>query len=154
MNAPASLLRGACSCGTCSFEVKGRPLGRVFCHCTICQAFNRQPFADVTFFRTRDVAVSNADQIAFKTWRPPPNAGRGRCMRCEKPVLEHFGFWPLALTFIPSANFEPGTPLPPPQLHLFYERRVADVTDALPRYDGYVRSQLAVSRMLLHSLTR
>jgi hypothetical protein len=67
-------------------------------------------------------------------------------------VLEHFGVWPLALTFIPSANFAPATPLPPPLLHLFYERRVADVTDALPRYEGYVRSQLAVGGMLLRAL--
>jgi len=90
--------------------------------------------------------------IAFKTYRPPPNAGRGVCVRCRKPVLEHFGFWPLELTFIPSANFEAGTALPPARMHIFYDRRVADVADALPRYHGYLRSQLAIGAMVLGAL--
>ncbi len=40
----------ACSCGHSTFAVKGAPLLRFICHCEICQAIYKQPFADVTVF--------------------------------------------------------------------------------------------------------
>ena len=36
----------------------------------------------------------------------------------------------------------------PPVAHIFYDKRVTDARDALPRYEGYVRSQLAFLKYL------
>jgi len=47
----------ACLCGATRFAVKGEPIGRFFCHCTICQTVYRKPFVDATFFWARSIAL-------------------------------------------------------------------------------------------------
>jgi hypothetical protein len=44
--------------------------------------------------------------------------------------------------------------LPPPALRVFYDSRVEDAQDALPRYECYWSSQMAVTRRLLPALLR
>ena len=149
--APSS---GGCACGAVRFGLHGRPLLRLFCHCTICQSFNQAPFADVTVLRARDVTLAQPEGVAFRTFRPPPAVRRGTCRVCDKPAIEYLWLPPVPrLAIIPSANLDGGAgALPAPALHVFYDRRVADIDDALPRYDGYLRSQLAISRRLVSAL--
>ena len=56
------------------------------------------------------------------------------------------------MRFIPSVNFERQDLLPAPHMRTFYNRRVADASDDLPRYEGYWPSQLAITRLLLRGL--
>ena len=57
------------------------------------------------------------------------------------------------LTIIPVANIGAKDMLPEPAAHIFYESRVGGVSDDLPRYKGYWRSQLLFGRLLMKSLT-
>lgn len=145
---------GHCRCGQAQFTVAGAPLFRFYCHCTICQAFNGAPFADVTVFRARGLALPPGDAIRFRAHRPPPNIQRGACAKCDGPAVELVNL-PLLprLAIVPSQNL-PDAPLPPAAFHMFYNRRRADANDKLPKYDGYWRSQLAFSRHLIPSLIR
>ncbi|MGH8007877.1 MAG: GFA family protein [Candidatus Binatia bacterium] len=147
-----SLLHGSCECGTCAFDVRVTPTARFICHCTICQAFTGKSFSDVTVLRAKDVELTNADQISFKKYRPPFNLERGLCLKCKKPVLEFGGFGAFKLAFIPASNFESQHLLPMPQMHIFYHRRLKDALDDLPKHSGYLRSQLAIGRMLMGSV--
>ena len=59
----------ACLCGASRFTVAGTPIGRFFCHCTICQKAYGKPFADVTYFwadrlRCQPIAQLNFAAIA------------------------------------------------------------------------------------------
>ena len=48
----------ACLCGAIALRRRtGEPIGRFFCHCTICQTVYRKPFADVTYFWARSIAL-------------------------------------------------------------------------------------------------
>ncbi len=147
-----SPMHGSCECGTCAFEVRATPAARFICHCTICQAFTGKPFSDVTVFRAKDVALTNADYISFAKYRPPPNFNRGRCRECGKPVVEVAGFGSFKIIFIPTSNFERQDLLPTAQMHVFYHRRLKDSQDDLPKHSGYLRSELAIGRMLMRSL--
>lgn len=144
-----SLLHGSCECGTCAFDVKATPTARLICHCKICQGFTGKSFSDVTVLRAKHVELTNADQISFKKYRPPPNLARGLCLKCKKPVVEFLGFGTFKLAFIPSSNFVSQDLLPMPHMHIFYERRVKDALDNLPKHSGYFSSQLAIGRMLM-----
>jgi len=148
----AYALRGSCECGTCAYEVHKQPKARFICHCTICQAFTGRAFSDVTVLRATDVALTNADQIAFKKYRPPPNINRGLCRRCGKPALETAGSGLIKILFIPTPNFARQDLLPPVRMHIFYHRRLADADDALPKHSGYFRSQLAIGQLLFKGL--
>jgi hypothetical protein len=52
------------------------------------------------------------------------------------------------IAFVPSRNFEQRSELPEPSLHIFYHRRIADVTDSLPKVSGYWASEMAVSWLI------
>jgi hypothetical protein len=39
--------------------------------------------------------------------------------------------------------------LPPPVAHMFYDKRMSDAEDLYPKYQGYVRSQIAFLSYLL-----
>ena len=139
----------ACSCGTTRFQPAGRPLFRILCHCTICQRFNDAPFADVLVFRAADIALPSAEAVDFDTYRPPPNVQRGKCAACQQPAVEVFAAPVLPkLVMVPRAMFQSADELPTPVAHIFYDKRVSDATDSLPKHGGYVRSQLAFLKYL------
>jgi hypothetical protein len=149
-------VHGACACGTCSFEATAAPKARLICHCTICQAFTGRAYSDVAIYPAARVGFQGEDQTAFRYYKksrfPPPNLNRGRCKICDRPVVEVFGDGPLKVLFVPAANFARPEQLPAPQAHLFYEHRQRDADDHAPRYEHYVRSQMAILGMILHAM--
>lgn len=60
----------------------------------------------MTIVRAKHIKLTNADQISFKKYRPPPNIDRGLCLQCKKPVVEFGGFAALKWAFIPASNFD------------------------------------------------
>ncbi len=146
---------GQCQCGDTTFTVQGKPIVRMFCHCTICQEFNNAAFADVTMFLSKDVRLHNKDQVSFQKYKAPPAVQRGKCISCHKPAIEFLEL-PLfpSLTIIPSDNIASGGILPEPSMHIFYHRKTGDVNDNLPKYSGYVKSQLAMCGKLFPGLFR
>ncbi len=141
----------ACLCGASRFTVNGAPIGRFFCHCAICQEIYGKPFADVTYFWAQSVALPPDQPIEFRRYRPPPAMRRGRCAKCSNPVLSLLRRG-LALAFVPSQNFPRPRELPAPDLHIFYHRRVADISDDTPKVSGYWASQLHVTQSILAGL--
>jgi hypothetical protein len=140
----------ACICNASRFTVAGEPIGRLFCHCTICQRVYRKPFADVTYLWAGSVILPDNQPIEFRRYRPPPALRRGICARCGNPVVAFLRLAPgLAIAFVPSQNFPRPAELPVPDRHIFYDRRVADVADAVPKLEGYWASQLHVTRTVL-----
>ncbi len=63
----------ACLCGASRFTVNGAPIGRFFCHCAICQEIYGKPFADVTYFWARSVALPTRSAHRVS---PLPSAAR------------------------------------------------------------------------------
>lgn len=136
-----------CPCGAVAFSAQRPPLMRFICHCTICQRFNDASHADMVVLLTDDVVPPPDGSVNFGTYRPPPAVQRGKCASCDKPAIEfmRLPIYP-GLTFVPTANFPDAQRLPEPCMHLFYEKRAADIDDALPKYQGYLKSQLAFAR--------
>lgn len=141
---------GHCACGANRFTLSGQPLGRFICHCTVCQAYTGRAFSDVTVWLARDVTEKQTASTAFKSWKRPPNIQRGSCTQCGKPVIE-FGI-ANQLAFVPTPNLDRTDDLPPAAMHLFHRSRVTDLPDALPRHEGFLASQMAVSGLLFKGL--
>ena len=93
--------------------------------------------------------------VRYERMRPPPNVQRGSCTSCGAAAIELFRA-PLMpkLTMVPVRNIGATEILPGPAAHIFYETRVSDVSDDVPKYEGYLRSQLLFGRLLMKSLTR
>jgi hypothetical protein len=55
------------------------------------------------------------------------------------------------LTMVPRSMLPADAELPEPSAHFFYETRVADIDDALPRHEGFLPSQWAFLKHYLQS---
>lgn len=139
-----------CSCGTTAFNIIGPPLFRLRCHCTVCQRFNQSAYGDVVVYDAASVQCPESGTVSFDRYRPPPNISRGKCAKCGDPAIEIVDM-PLApkLVIVPAAMHGPERELPPPEVQIFYDKRVADVEDGVPRYSGYLPSQYAFLKHLL-----
>ena len=145
----------ACLGGESRFTVAGEPIGRFFCHCTICQMLYRKPFADVTYLWAGSVTLPDNQPIEFRRYRPPPALRRGICARCGNPVVGFLRLAPgLTIAFVPSQNFPRPAELPAPDRHIFYDRRVADIADTVPKLEGYWASEAHVTRTVFGGLFR
>ena len=141
-----------CSCENTSFAITNTPLFRIICHCSICQRFNNAPFADVVVYTASSVEDPPEGSVKFDTYKPPPNVQRGNCTKCGDAAIEKFAA-PLfpKLTIVPKHMHSETASLPDPVGHMFYENRVADVDDSLPKRKGLVASQLLFGKHLLLS---
>jgi hypothetical protein len=58
----------------------------------------------------------------------------------------------MGLAFVPAQNFPRAAELPAAGAHIFYDRRVADIEDNLPKFSGYWASEIHVTRSILAGL--
>lgn len=120
-----------------------------------CRAQRQAPYADITVFRAKDVGMPGAEFVEYRGYRPPPAVQRGKCTGCGRPVVEFMRIFPmLKLILVPSSNILDPAVVPKPSLHIFYNRRLADIVDDLPKCDRYWKSQLAFGHELVASLLR
>lgn len=142
-------MQARCRCGACVVTLEKRPTARFVCHCLFCQAFTGKDSSDVTVVRGGDLTLTGSDHVSYKKYRRlPPSLNRGRCTRCDQPIVESIGAGPFKTFFVPSGTFDRAELLPGPAMHVFYNRRVADVPDNLPKHRGYWPSQLAIVGLL------
>lgn len=139
------IVQSSCLCAERWVEVSGQPVLRFKCHCKSCQKVYGQPAADIVVVKSSQIRKPVDPLIQFARHRLPPSIRRGVCPACLKPVV---AFLPLApffgLAFLPADNFPKNVVLPEPDFHLFYDRRVADIDDPLPKLSGYWASQWMV----------
>ena len=142
----------SCRCGDISYAIS-RYRFRIICHCSICQRFNDADFGDTLVCGASDIIEPHPDSVKFETYRPPPHIQRGVCGSCGAPAIEVFESRVLPdIVMIPFAVHERCKDLEAPVGHLFYENRVRDISDGLPKYRGYLMSQLAFGKHLVRSL--
>lgn len=137
---------GSCSCCSNTYTINHTPIARFICHCTICQEYTGQAYNDVTVLLKPDVSELNLMRTNFRRWKLPPNISRGLCKRCNKPSIEMAMGDNLVL--VPTNNYSDIAALPEPTMHLFYNRRVEDIEDNLPKYNGFVQSQAMIVKTL------
>lgn len=142
-------LHGRCACGTFSFTTSKAPAARFVCHCLFCQDYTGEAFSDVSVLMAHQIEMKGTADLIHKKYRLPPNLNRTRCAKCSKPAMETMDAGPLKLVFLPSKIFVEQELLPPVRLHVFYNRRVADVADDLPKYSHYWPSQFAISKTIM-----
>ncbi|MDX1498066.1 MAG: GFA family protein [Salinisphaeraceae bacterium] len=146
---------GHCECGKSRFTIHGKPLIRGYCHCTICQQFNQAPFSDISVYRQSDVDMPEDDLVEYKVYQKPAFVQRGKCKTCGKPAIEKLRLPGLPkMVIVPNQNVQDASLLPEPQLHAFYDSRVADVEDGLPKYSGYLASQTVFTFKMIAGLFR
>jgi len=136
---------GQCPCGECVLEIEQMPSVRFLCHCNICQSVYPGDYADATVIRADKVKVKTPENIVYKQLKEPPALNRGICKSCNHPVVGFMkGQRSPELAFLPSAVLPERADKPRPLRHVFYETRVADINDSLPKTSGTFKSQMSL----------
>ncbi|MEM7184821.1 MAG: GFA family protein [Spirochaetota bacterium] len=142
-----------CECGKVKYTIKGMPLFRAYCHCSICQKYNQKPYGDIVLFQAKDIETSTDAKVDYESYKFPWILHRGTCRACSKPTIEHLKVFPIPkIIIVPAHNISEETYLVKPSIHIFYDTRVEDIKDGLPKYSGYLKSQFAFSKKILTSL--
>ena len=141
-----------CSCGTVELKLSGKPLIRGYCHCTTCQAYTGSDYSDVTVFRATDVQITDESSVEFQGYQTPSLAQRGKCVNCHNPTHEKIVMPVLPNLIIVSTEILPESMKLEPSMHIFYHRRVQDISDQVPRHHGFIKSQAVFMGALFKSL--
>lgn len=144
---------GRCTCGEVQFQSERGPLFRAICHCSICRSFHGRDFGDFLVIPAKGFAQAPGGEVDYKVYKQPPLLKRGKCRKCDAPVLETLTFPPFPkMMLIPSRWIAEQEALPAPSFHMFYNNRVADAADDLPKCSGYLPSQVKFSTVLTGAL--
>ncbi len=124
--------RAICGCGKAETAVTAMPSARFRCHCKICQNVYAAAFSDVLVFRRGQVKPVDRDQIKWTRTKSVTPLRRGLCIHCNEPVLAHFyGI----LAFMPARAL-PEMSLPEVSMDIYYDTRISDVLDDVPKSSG------------------
>ncbi|KAK4501442.1 hypothetical protein PRZ48_007251 [Zasmidium cellare] len=132
----------SCHCGKVQYELsREEPLDSKLCHCTTCQTQHAAPFQWAAIFHKDD--INFRDGHHHLEWYDPSTKSvehklpcKVRCKYCHSPIMDEGRnmvlLFPSLIKFKSDqekANFKP-------RLHMFYNERVMDIPDGLPKWTG------------------
>jgi|GEM_PF-478309 len=139
-----------CTCGIVSAKPKAKPLERFACHCETCRQHTGQAFSDECLFWFDDVKGAEEDELLFEKQSKFTPLSRGVCRACGKPAISVLSVTSsLKFVLLPSVLLTASDELPPLSAHVFYHRCVSEIQDNVPKYRGYLASQLATQWHIL-----
>ncbi|KAF7785196.1 hypothetical protein Agabi119p4_1361 [Agaricus bisporus var. burnettii] len=143
---PKFSFEASCFCGAASWRLEGEPLLSVYCHCTGCQRRTGAPFIHGLHFPATSFSWThqNSDAVFSTTSLNPGSQWLTyRCQTCYTHIGAMNPFLNLWTLRAAHLNRDPATKLfidadkIKPTAHIFYDTRVLDVPDGIPKWDGY-----------------
>lgn len=128
MQDPAPKHNGSCYCGSVKVEVTGEPVFSAYCHCESCRKWHSAPIAALAAWPESSVSVAGEVVVSDQT----DETRRTSCAKCgggvftTKPGLGWQVVYPLTLTGS-GFTYQPAA-------HIFYQQRVLDFNDGLPKF--------------------
>ncbi len=123
---------GGCLCGNVRYEVTGKALGSMLCHCRMCQRYSGAPILEGTTFPADDFRLIQGEP---KVYQSSAIAERGFCPDCGSPIFYRgrIGYWTEWIVVTTGSFDEPQKF--PPTYHLGVESALPwlTVADDLPR---------------------
>jgi len=130
--APAPAASGGCLCGKIRYEVSGKPLGSMLCHCRMCQKYSGAPILEGTTFPADCFRLIKGSPKFFQS---SAIAERGFCADCGTPIVYRglIGYWTTWIVVTTGSFDEPQHF--PPTYHLGIESTLPwlNLRDDLPR---------------------
>ncbi|KAM0744577.1 hypothetical protein ACQRIT_001066 [Beauveria bassiana] len=137
-----TLYEASCHCGRVKYQLgREKPLDSKLCHCTTCQTQHAAPFQWAAIFHKDDINFVKGHHCL--EWYDPTEKTvehklpcKVRCNYCHSPIMDEgrnmILLFPSLIHFKSDKereNFKP-------RLHMFYQQRVMDVPDGLPKWSG------------------
>lgn len=134
---------GKCHCGKTRYQLsRDKPLAAKYCHCTTCQRLHGSPFQWAAIFHKTDINFTHGHHDL--AWYDPSECTtrhklpcKVSCAYCRTPIMDEGRNMILLFpTLIEGINSKEGRDAFKPEAHMFYSRRVVDIKDGVPKWDG------------------
>ena len=133
MGKGAQVLTGHCLCGSVQYEISGRPLALMYCHCEECRRATGSSLNTSIFVRRSDFCIVSGDD-ALSYHESSPGNRRHFCSRCGSPIFKHFPTPPNLMTVrAGTLDADPGIR---PSGHIWVSEKAPwyEITDGLPQF--------------------
>ncbi|KAK0123863.1 hypothetical protein ONS95_008856 [Cadophora gregata] len=137
-----AIYEGGCHCGKVMYQLgRERPLASKFCHCSTCQRIHGAPFQHAAIFKKTDINFLKGhhdlqwyDSTEKTTRHKLPC--KVSCAFCGSWIMDEgrrmILLFPGLIDFKDREERERFAP----ECHMFYENRVVDINDGLPKWSG------------------
>ncbi len=125
-----------CKCRNVEVTLLNRPVVRAFCHCTDCRDLLDIPFHSVAAWEEENVSIDEGQEAIVIFQHPELKMQKHFCKRCGEVLFNTNGMnWRVVSQLLISKC---NNNMLPPELssnrHFFYEPRIIDIQDNLPKY--------------------
>ena len=127
-----------CNCGAIELEAHGEPIISIFCHCQNCRELRDVDVSDVVVWKFEDLTFKTGEH-ELRTEKGKGDAAhmeKHSCPSCGMVVYNtnRFGSVGISRELIKNANGGKLREELQPTAHIFYDDRVKDVADNLPKF--------------------
>jgi hypothetical protein len=115
-----------CPCGHVGVELRGEPLGHLYCHCDDCQAVHGAAYVPVAVYPADAVTVTRGEPIVWAR----KTAQRFTCLRCGARLFaapEGNRVRGVTAYLLPEGHFKP-------MAHIYCQFALLPIKDDLPHY--------------------
>lgn len=124
-----------CDCGSVSLTMSGTPKVHAFCHCEDCRNLLDVPYHSVTAWDPENVTIVSGAEHTVEYKYPTLDMTRVFCKHCGETVYNTNAMgWKLVSQLLISKCNDGELPQElQSNAHFFYDRRIVNVDDPLPR---------------------
>ncbi|KAL1297771.1 hypothetical protein AAFC00_006308 [Neodothiora populina] len=132
----------SCHCGKVKYQLsRDAPLDSKLCHCTTCQTQHAAPFQWAAIFHKEDINFSHGHHDL--EWYDPTDKSiehklpcKVRCSYCHSPIMDEGRNMILLFPSLIHLKTDEDKKNFKPRCHMFYNQRVMDIPDGLPKWTG------------------
>lgn len=121
--------KGSCVCGAVEIEVHGTPRRTGYCHCSDCRGYLGAPINGFSLWNYDQFSILGGEEH-LEGYAKTPHTIRKRCGKCGSALFSDHpdkGFVDVFASVLKNFDHDP-------QVHVYYEERMLDVLDGLPKF--------------------
>ena len=125
-----------CQCGAVEVILKNTPIVHATCHCVDCRDLLNTPFHSVTAWNKEDAIIVKGEKVLSIYKHPSLEMTRRFCKHCGETVFNTnvMDWRVVSQLLIEKCNQNEIPEKLRSDKHFFYEQRVVDIQDDLPKF--------------------
>ena len=126
-----------CECGAVRLQLTGAPRVKGYCHCEDCRDLLDVPFHSVTAWNKDQLTIVSVDDRISEYKHPRLEMKRAYCTQCGETLYNTNAMdWRVVSQLLISKCYDNELPEElHSDSHFFYDRRIVNIDDDLPKYD-------------------
>ena len=120
---------GKCYCGAVTMTMKGEPSASAICHCESCRKWHAAPINAWSIWPSDSVKFAGGKTVISSEHQASERVSCASCGGCVANIKPQIG-----MTVVYPMTYAGSGPDYVPSAHIYYEERVIDIADGLPKF--------------------